>query len=281
MADSAGKKKKSKPAAETKPAVEAKPAAEAKAVEKKPKKVTALKKHKFLLKKCEAKYNVRHKSEVEIRKAQREQERTPLTPKEKKAIIQKVRGEFQKPLKARPHPEKFESAEKRLAHKAEQARKKGPGEYNYPSKKNKRIKQKADRKAKWATLTNEQKSACRKPVHKDSFKKCGRLYVYSVFTGYKRGLRNQHENTALLKVEGCRNALDARWYAGKKAAFVYKAKRKTVVPNRPYKKSIRVIWGKVTRPHGHTGKVRAKFTKNLPSTALGKKIRIMLYPSAI
>lgn len=78
-------------------------------------------------------------------------------------------------------------------------------------------------------------------------------------------------------------------------AYVYRAHRER------QGSKIRVIWGKVTRPHGrkpqerrsvsegavltmrtgNSGVVRAQFRSNLPPKSFGASVRIMLYPSSV
>ncbi|KNG89990.1 hypothetical protein ANOM_001162 [Aspergillus nomiae NRRL 13137] len=92
---------------------------------------------------------------------------------------------------------------------------------------------------------------------------------------YQRSKRQVNPNTSLIKIDGVDNTEAANFYLGKKVAFVYRAKREVRGSN------IRVIWGKVTRPHGNSGVVRAQFRHNLPPKSFGATVRVMLYPSNI
>ncbi|KAI5425213.1 60S ribosomal protein L35a-1 [Lathyrus oleraceus] len=102
-----------------------------------------------------------------------------------------------------------------------------------------------------------------------------RLYVRGTILGYKRSKSNQYPNTSLVQIEGVNTKEEVAWYAGKRLAYIYKAK---VKKNGTH---YRCLWGKVTRPHGNSGIVRAKFTSNLPPKSMGSRIRVFMYPSNI
>ncbi|KAL2207321.1 ribosomal protein L35Ae [Sarocladium strictum] len=102
-----------------------------------------------------------------------------------------------------------------------------------------------------------------------------RLYVKGRHLSYQRSRHVQSPATSLIKIEGVDDTKGANFYLGKKVAYVYRAQREV------RGSKIRVIWGKVTRPHGSSGVVRAKFTSPLPSKSFGASVRVMLYPSTI
>ena len=102
-----------------------------------------------------------------------------------------------------------------------------------------------------------------------------RLYARGILLGYKRSKSNCYATTTLVKIEGVCTKEDARFYIGKRIAYVYKAKKE--IRNSKY----RVMWGKVSRAHGNSGVVRTKWQKNIPPQAFGAQCRIMLYPSNI
>ncbi|KAK4136465.1 ribosomal protein L35Ae [Trichocladium antarcticum] len=75
-----------------------------------------------------------------------------------------------------------------------------------------------------------------------------RLYVKGRHLSYQRGRHTVHPKTSLVKIEGVDDTAAANFYLGKKVAYVYRGQKEV----RGTK--IRVIWGKVTRPHGRLGR---------------------------
>jgi large subunit ribosomal protein L35Ae len=102
-----------------------------------------------------------------------------------------------------------------------------------------------------------------------------RLYAKAVVTGYTKGKSDQKPNHSILKIEGVNTKADTEFYLGKRVAYIYKAK------SLKSDSKVRAVWGKITRHHGNSGSVQAKFTRNLPAKSFGASIRVMLFPSRI
>ncbi|KAK9467927.1 ribosomal protein L35A [Lipomyces arxii] len=102
-----------------------------------------------------------------------------------------------------------------------------------------------------------------------------RLYVKGKHIAHTRGKRNSHPGVSIVQIEGVSSTADAKFYFGKRVAYVYRAKKEIKGSK------IRVIWGKISRAHGNNGLVRASFRSNLPPKTFGASVRIMLYPSNI
>lgn len=101
-----------------------------------------------------------------------------------------------------------------------------------------------------------------------------RLYTKAIFLGFRRGLRTQDTNTSLLKIDGVGKKEDTAFYLGKRVAYIYRVQKKERQRGRKPSK-YRVIWGRVTRSHGNSGVVKAKFRNNLPPKAMGASLKVV------
>merc|ERR1712060_648420 len=107
-------------------------------------------------------------------------------------------------------------------------------------------------------------------------KKTGsRLYVKGVVAGYRRALTKQKNHTSLIKIQGVETTADLEFYLGKRIMYMYRTKSEKDGTR------FRVMWGKVCAAHGTSGVARCKFTNNLPPSAIGAPVRIMLFPSRV
>ncbi|KAI9227438.1 MAG: 60S ribosomal protein l35a [Piptocephalis tieghemiana] len=102
-----------------------------------------------------------------------------------------------------------------------------------------------------------------------------RLYSKGRITGFKRAKRNQRPDTTLINIEGVATPQDASFYLGKRVAYIYRTRREV------NGSKVRVVWGRISRPHGNSGAVKAKFRTNLPAKVFGASVRVMLYPSRV
>eukprot|EP01132_Coremiostelium_polycephalum_P009153 gene9153-11219_t len=103
-----------------------------------------------------------------------------------------------------------------------------------------------------------------------------KLYSKGVVLGYRRSQATQYPNISLLRIEGVNTRADSTFYLGKKVALVSRVKKTLKNPT-----GFRITWGKVSKSHGSSGVVQARFVRNLPSKAMGAPVRVMLYPSNI
>lgn len=78
---------------------------------------------------------------------------------------------------------------------------------------------------------------------------------------FRRGRHTQKTNQFLLEIEGVDSRAKASQMIGRRVVWKSPAKKE--------------IHGKITAPHGNKGALRARFSRGLPGTALGKDIEVI------
>eukprot|EP01011_Urceolus_sp_BLP5_P002642 TRINITY_DN2948_c0_g1_i3.p2 TRINITY_DN2948_c0_g1~~TRINITY_DN2948_c0_g1_i3.p2 ORF type:complete len:145 (+),score=11.44 TRINITY_DN2948_c0_g1_i3:158-592(+) len=112
-----------------------------------------------------------------------------------------------------------------------------------------------------------------------------RLFQPAIMLGYRRTRHSQDTHVALLAIKNVNTRRETRFYWGKRVCYLANGKHKKGgfrTAKQPHLRTkVRRIWGKVIKPHGKSGVVKATFKKNLPGQAIGRRLRVYLFPSNI
>jgi large subunit ribosomal protein L35Ae len=85
--------------------------------------------------------------------------------------------------------------------------------------------------------------------------------MHAVILNFRRGRHTQKTNQFLLAVDGFNSRSKAGELVGKKVVWKSPAGKE--------------IHGVISGPHGNRGIVKARFSKGLPGTAIGNKVKIL------
>ncbi|KAM0671456.1 ribosomal protein L35Ae [Ordospora colligata] len=94
-----------------------------------------------------------------------------------------------------------------------------------------------------------------------------RTTIPANFFSYKRGQRRLYPRYALLSISNVGSRESASQYVGN-GVLCYKVNKQG---------EARAVHGVITKVHGMSGAVRARFTRNLDSQALGTQVFVKLY----
>ncbi|MBU0530844.1 MAG: 50S ribosomal protein L35ae [Nanoarchaeota archaeon] len=83
----------------------------------------------------------------------------------------------------------------------------------------------------------------------------------AIILSYRRGRHTQKMNQILVEIAGIDTKAKASKFIGNRLVWITPSKKE--------------IHGKITHAHGNNGVLRARFTKGLPGTVVGKHIKLV------
>ena len=90
--------------------------------------------------------------------------------------------------------------------------------------------------------------------------------IPAVFISHRRGRKRVHPTQSLLRIEGVCTREEAKFFIGNCVASAYVSEGRETIN-----------YGRISRVHGNSGVLVARFKRNLPPQNVGKELSVKLY----